>query len=102
MVVPAVYVSSSYHLVLTIVVSGIRVLFQTIVVQVCFFRSYAVTSVVASDHTSLVMVTCVILIECVASDDIHLRSVRVVRVHESVIAQFRLHVVDVLPFLLGI
>ena len=55
-VVPAVYASLSYRLVLTIVVSDSRVLFG---------REYVVAFVVASDHTSLVMVTCVILIDCI-------------------------------------
>ena len=54
--VPAVDVSLSYRPVLTIVVSGILVL---------FCRAYVVAFVVASGHTSLVTVIYVILIDCI-------------------------------------
>ena len=78
--VPAVYAALSYQLVLTIVASGIHVLF-------CL--GGVVTSVVVSDHTFLAMLMFVILIGCVVMDDGRQQSVDVDRVGESVIARLR-------------
>ena len=79
-VLPVDDVVLSFPLVLTIVVSGIHVLFCLDVV---------VTSVVVSDHTFLVMLMFVILIDCVVMGDGRRRSVDVDRVYESVIARLR-------------
>ena len=79
-VLPVGDVVLSFPLVLTIVVSGIHVLF-------CL--GGVVTLVVASDHTSLVMSMFVIVIDCVVMDDGRRRSVDVDRVYESVIARLR-------------
>ena len=80
MVLPVVDAVSSCQLVLTIVVSGIHVLF-------CL--GGVVTSVVVSDHTFLVMLMFVILIGCVVMDDGRQQSVGVDRVGELVIARRR-------------
>ena len=78
----------SFPLVLTIVVSGSHVLFD---------RGGVVTSVVVSDHTSLVMLMFVIVIDCVVMDDGRRRSADVGRVHESVIARLRFPPVGNVP-----